>query len=267
MMKKTFLLLFALSVFQLTNAQVLSQWRISGVQASFGQDRDMIHSMNHEYFMQTIKGNTQYDYADLNLDKSYAYSMLCENPHLRLALNLDHQSIPKLGMSLSMVGIFNRVDGINYGTPGKSWGDEGYQDLDLDMYTNEIAIEPALSYRLIDGKFSLTGGAGVNAGYVFGGNLNVSGYNLEADNGSLRFNDDGSDLPQYEDTWTYEHLDMRNGFSTRAFVSLAASVTLFQRVELGVNYRHGVGVRMINGADAIGTELSSHGIFAAWKLR
>ena len=266
-MKKVLFLFLSLSLFQTMDAQILSQWRVSGVQSSFGQDQDMLHAMDHEYFLQTTKSATEYDYTALELGKSYIYSMLCENPHLRLGINLQHKVIPQLELSMNMVGIFNRIDEVVYGSPGLDWGDEGFQQLRLSQYTNEVALEPTTSYRLQKGTFSLIGGLGGNVGYVFGGSLNIAGSNLDVTDKKVTFRDEIEPSDFNEGQYVSEYRSTRNGFSTRIFASLGGSFTVLKRVEVGANYRYGFGKRFINGADAINTELHSFGLFAAWKFR
>lgn len=91
----------------------------------------------------------------------------------------------------------------------------------MTVYTNEISIEPTLSYRLQGGAFALTGSVGANAGYVFDGTLDIYGHNLNIAENRVAFRDDDTPNGSQVEPYIDEYLMMRNGFSTRAFASLA----------------------------------------------
>ena len=233
-----------------------------------GQDQDLLSTMSPDYFLQTTRSQSQYDYSSLEqLDKQYVYSMVCENPHLRLGVNMQHRRLPQLELSLNMLGIFNRIDEVAFATPDKYWGDEDFQYLSMSVYTNEIGIEPALSDRLQGGAFALIGSVGANAAYIFDGTLDIYGHNLNIAENRLAFRDDGTPNGSQVEPYIDEYLTMRNGFSTRAFASLGGSITFLKRLELGAQLTYGLGKRFINLADPVNTELRSFSFRAAWVLR
>ncbi len=266
MMKKALLLSLALGVVFSTQAQLLSQWNLKRVYAAAGQDRDLPQGMDHDYFLTTTEEGSYWDYSNLQVDQRYVSSMVCENPHFRAGVSFQHRSIPQLELAFNVMGIFNRIDAIEYSSPDKNWGDPGFQQLAFDVYTNEIGLESSIAYRLERGAFALIGSAGANTGYVFDGSVSVWGHNMAIEDDEVSLTDDGANgtgAPEYFS----EYLLMRDGVSARAFVGLGGSVTLFRRVEIGAELRYGIGGRFINGADPIQTNLQAFNFRAAWVLR
>ena len=266
MMKKLLFLLSALFVLTSMQAQFLSNWSLKRINAAAGQDRDLLERMDHEYFVGTAQDTPDWDYSNLNVDKRYVQSMVCENPHFRLGVNLQHRAMPRLELGFNLVGIFNRIDAMSFATPDSDWNDPNHQWLNIDLYTDELGLESTLSYRLEKSGFALIGSVGANAGYVYNGYLYISGGNLDYDENNLSFTDDGSSTNN-EGTWVSESLTTRNGFSTRAFVGLNGSITLFHRVEIGGGFHYGIGQRFIHQSDPLRTTLHSFNFRAAWVLR
>ena len=212
MMKKLLFLFCALFMLSTTQAQFLSSWSLKRISASAGQDRDLLASMEHEYFIGTAREALDWDYSELNVDKRHVYSMVCENPHFRLGVGLQHRAIPQLELGFNLVGIFNRIDALEYATPGENWGSPDHQWLQIDLYTDEIGLESTLSYRLEKSGVALIGSVGANAGYVYNGQLYIWGENLDLNNDNLSFSDDGTSN-NGNGTWVSEYRSTRDGYS------------------------------------------------------
>lgn len=262
-------LLFTASVFAQAQTSTAS-WKLKRIGVFLGQDQDMLSTMNHGYFLSSLRNEPGFDFSNINATEAHTYSMLCENPHLRLNMVFQNQKHPNLELGASVVGIFDRIDEIHYATPNTAWGDPDRQQLRFTQYGNEIALESTLGYRLQAGPFALTGIVGANGGYHFGNYLDIQGQNITICDNTIGFRDN-SDGVASEPCETIEHLyesgTQRNGFSVRAFAELNASFVILRRVEIGGMFRRGLGVRTINGGKATGTNLHSGGLYMRWTLR
>ena len=68
-------------------------------------------------------------------------------------------------------------------------------------------------------------------------------------------------------TYSYESYDQRDGISQRLFAHAGAGIRFFKRVELGFEYRYGIGYRAIFGAPVAMTNLHSEALTARWLLK
>lgn len=269
-MKKATLSLLFLSAFLFTlQAQsfIGKQWNLKRVGVHLGQDQDMLSVMDYSYFLGSLRNQPGFDFSDIGATEQHTYSMLCENPHLRLNANFQHAAFPEIEMGLSLVGIFNRIDEVVYATPGTNYWDEDRQELSFTQYGNEIAIEPTLSYRSQKGAWALTGVVGTNLGYHFGNWLNINGRNITICENTVGFRE-GIDEPDCETIdYLYESGAQRNGFSARMFAEIQGSFTIARRFEMGMMLRRGIGFRTVNQSPTVGTNLHSGGVFMRWTLR
>ena len=268
-MKKTLLSLLICASFLTLQAQSFfgQNWKLKRVGVHIGQDQDMLSVMNYDYFIGSLRNSPGFDFSDIGATEQHTYSMLCENPHLRLNANFQHANIRELELGFSLVGIFDRIDEVVYATPGTNYWDEDRQELSFTQYGSEIAIEPTLSYRLQKGAWALTGVLGGNAGYHFNNWLSINGRNITICENTVSFRE-GIDEPDCETLdYLYESGAQRNGFSGRLFAEAQASFTIARRFEMGFMLRRGVGLRTVNGSGAVGTNLHSGGVFMKWVLR
>lgn len=243
-------------------------WKLKRIGVAIGQDQDMLTDMSHDYFLDNLRDATNYDFSNINATERHTYSMLCENPHLRLNMSFQNQKHPEIEFGMNIVGIFNRIDEVVYTTPGSSPWSYGSESLRFTQYGNEIAIEPTLSYRRQRGAFALTGTIGTNAGYTFGNTLDIDGYNLTICDNAVTFRtDDGA----HDNCETIEYLNeyeyQRNGVALRTFAQLDASFEIAKRLEMGMTVRRGLGVRINPDAPNTTTNLHSAGVFMRWVLR
>lgn len=269
-MKKATLSLLFLSVF-IFSVQAQSfigkQWNLKRVGVHMGQDQDMLSVMDYGYFLGSLRNEPGFDFSDIGATEQHTYSMLCENPHLRLNASFQHATYRDLELGLSLVGIFNRIDEVVYATPGTNYWDDDRQQLSFTQYGHEIAIEPTLSYRRQRGAWALTGVLGTNLGYHFGNWLNIEGRNITICENTVGFRE-GIDEPDCETIdYLYESGAQRNGFSGRVFAEIQGSFTIARRFEMGMMLRRGIGFRTVNQAPTVGTNLHSGGVFMRWTLR
>ena len=262
-------LLFSISIFS-QGTLISPNWQIKRIGVSFVFDQDMLKGMYHTYFLSTIRGNTDYNYSNLNLTEEYIGSMACENPHIRLNMTLLPPAMKNTELNLALVGIFNRIDYVSYSTPGARWGDPDYQSMTFDAITNEIDLEATMVKRLPIGRaINFYAGAGTNLGVSFGGNLSVHGNNITMENDNvigLRNDVDPSE-DYFDMEYFSEYYDTKSAFSQRVFGQIGLGFTILRRFELNLDYRHGLGYRAIAGAPIKATELRSVGVGMRWVLR
>ncbi|GAB5554769.1 MAG: hypothetical protein Sapg2KO_43600 [Saprospiraceae bacterium] len=243
-------------------------WQLKRIGVYMGEDQDRLSSMDHTAFVNTMRQRPDFDFSNIGVTESYTYSMICENPNLRLNMNFQHQEHSQLELGLSVSGIFDRIDEVVYATPNTYYSDENYQELRFTQIGNEIAIEPTLGFRSQKGAFALTGIIGVNAGYHFGNTLGIYGYNINACEESIRFrneNTSNTDCTTMGDLEAYG--SQRNGISARMFAELDASFVIAKRIEMGVMFRRGAGLRFVNQGTTSTTDLHAAGVFMKWVLR
>lgn len=235
-------------------------FKLKKVGASIGQDQDMLGEMSASYFLSTARdGDLQNDYSQMDLLPSDTYSMICENPHLRLNATWEHERFSNLEFGTNLLLITGRIDAMEF-------RNEDYSNyLVIDQYSNEIAFEPTLGWRMGKGPFNLTAIVGGNVGYHWG-NMDIYGNVEVCEGNTVKFrNADGGSACEIRNVNDYAQTT--SGISTRVFAEAKASFQLFRRMELGMHIRRGVGVRMAGGAATQSTTLHSGGVSMAWVLR
>jgi|GEM_PF-1890898 len=237
----------------------LGGFKLKKVGASIGQDQDMLGDMSASYFLSTARpGDLRNDYSQLDLLPTDTYSMICENPHLRLNATWEHDRVTNLEFGTNLLLITGRIDAMEFRS------DQTRNYLYIDQYSNEIAFEPTLGWRMGKGPFHLTAIVGGNVGYHWG-NMYINGRADICDDKTVKFRNAGEAV--CENRRINDATDITSGISTRVFAEAKASFQLFRRVELGVHLRRGLGVRMADGAATQSTSLHSGGASVAWVLR
>lgn len=264
----TFSLLLSCSIFAQGHLTA-TNWKVKGFGISLGYDQDMLHNMDHSYFLSTIRGNTSYNYSNLNFEKEHVWSMACENPNLRLNLTLLPPLMRNVELNVSLVGIIGRIDYVSYRAAGTNWGDPDYQSMSFDLSTDEIDLEASIVKRFPVGRtFNLYTGVGTNLGVSTRGDLSVEGHNVLIEDNDvigLRNPEDSNSLEHEE--YFSEYYSTKTTFSQRVFVQAGFGFTILQRFELGMDYRRGLGYRAVGGAPTNGTHLQSVGLNLKWLLR
>lgn len=235
-------------------------FKLKKIGAAIGQDQDMLGDMSADYFISTAReGALDRDYTQLNLDPSYVSSMICENPHLRLNMTWEHEQISNIELGTNLVLITGRIDEMSFRTPDRA------NNLRISQYTNEIAVEPTLGWRMGRGAFNLTGIIGGNLGYHWG-DMRVSGEVTTCADDIVKLRS-GEATNGCEVGFVSEYAAISTGISTRLFAEAKASFQIARRVELGAHLRRGAGLRFAGGSETQATSLHSGGVSMAWVLR
>ncbi len=250
------------------NLPVPTKWKIKKIGVSLGIERDMISNLDGNYLIDIGKNVSATLPNGTKLDNMYGG--VCENPHIRLTVALEVPHLKNTEFQLGVNAFFNRYDGAYY------WGDNffdsvtEYYDADyisVDLFSHELGLEAALVKRLSFGSFlNLYGGVGTNLGYSIGDELHISGNNLQ----SVNKNSDRSNADIFTGTTyreeTYHSFAAKDAFHQRLFLQAGAGFVLFKRLELGIEYRGGLGYKATFNGPTKGTKLHSIGASAKWIL-
>ena len=270
-MKKLILFLsafvFVLSLHGQALQLISPTWKIKRVSISAGSDLDMLHGMDYQYFLDGVRGPLNNDYSGLPLEEQYVSGMTCENPHLRISLHILPPGMKNTELQVSLLGIAGRIDAITYATPDTDWSNPEYQSATFDVTTNEIALEASLLKRLPVGKgLNFYAGGGTNLGATFGNSLSIWGQNLSLNNDQLGFRE-GTEDEFPEVRYINEHYDYNSGISQRLFAQAGFGFIILKRLELGMDFRYGIGYRKIANSALKSTNLHSVGLRASWVLK
>ena len=229
--------------------------------ASFGVDEDRVRGMDADYFFRSAGVEAAPRLREL-IDASEVYSMVCENPMLRVDVSLRDRAKE---LRLGLYGIFHRLDGISH------FGGSGYYD--LETIGHELGLEGAHLWRSnLWRHFHAYGGAGVQLGYGFGTKLH--GYTSAVSTlEDISFRANGGDVvsnQQLEDTYVgyddYGQFDVPNALHGRAFAVAGLAFDICDRLEFNTEGRFGYGFRQ-NAEAGAATQLRSWTMGLRWNVR
>lgn len=255
---KNLLLLFSCCLLSFTT-QAQTNWLVKSIDISLGVDEDRVNGLSNEYFTDMLR-NENVAYIGPEFDGQNAYSMICENPYVRVMATLAPLGSKNTEIRVGLNGIFNRLDGVSYHS------DEGYAS--FSTIGDEIAIESAFIKTTGIWGLRFYGGVGMNTGFAFNNRYYGWGSeNIIVDNVSLRGdNQPISSVMQVSDPY-YNEVELRNGMSQRLFLQGGVGFRFFKRVEVGLEGRYGYGYRWIVGAGKKAIRLQSVALNARYYLR
>ena len=98
--------------------------------------------------------------------------------------------------------------------------------------------------------------------------MSVSGENLVVGNsGTIMAPDDPFVTTTSNQIYYFDdYYDIKNGLHQRAFLQGGFGITLFRRIEVGADFRYGLGYRLIGG-EAKSTKLKSTAFTIKWVLK
>ena len=221
-------------------------WQIKKAGIHLGMDMDMLNQgLNHEYFLSMSKEQTNSDFESMSFSNDNdMYSMVCENPNIRLEMSLVSPYFKNTEWRFALNTIINRIDAISYYN-SDGYGNSDY--LNFNSYGNELSLESVLLKSVPFMKFfEVHGGVGTNIGYSFGNSLDIYGSSSNYTANQLNFNNlnevsNTVSSPSYE--YFSEYYQLNNGINQRAFLQIGASVTVYNKIELGFDIRRGYGYR------------------------
>lgn len=242
----------------------LKKWGVS-----FGNDRDMLGTVDHRYLLNTIRGETKMDYSNLEFRDTDIISMACDNPHLRLNATLGIPRIKRAELNLSAIFVGNKIDEVTYFNENSNYGK---QQLKFQAFTNEIGLESVflMNATTRKGGIKVYGGIGTNAA-VSWGTINVDADNIQVspENEIINFirTDEPIEYPEAEYQNFYDSNSMKKGFNQRGFLQTGLSFIFAKRIELGFEYRLGVGYRAITGTTTQATQYRSGAISLSYIMK
>ena len=267
-MKKLFLLAIACAFFtQIASAQLFwGTWQVKNFGISNGVEMDMIKDLDYDFMISSARGIESSRFANLNMPDQDMYGGACENPHLRAFVTLGVPRLKGFDLALGALLIQNRYDGVYY---YDNTG-EGYDYLSVDSFGDEFAFEGTLqkNYKFLR-IFRLTAGLGTNIGYSYNGTVSINGSGQQATDSNLNrsFEDVYWGNIERDQEYFSEEYEMKNGLHQRVFLQGGLHLVFFKRVDLGLDFRRGIGYRAMAGAGARKTNLTSVALTAKWNLR
>jgi len=270
-MKSRILLLFCIGISTLLSAQstsVPTKFKLKKIGISFGVEEDMINGLDYNYLVATAKGNPSSELEGMDFTQDYFSGGVCENPHIRVTAALEVPGMRNTELNIALLGIFNRLDGSFYQSNGRMENDFEY--VGVSTMTNEIALESSLTKRLTISKFiNLYGGAGLNLGYNFGGHLSANGMrqNTVDQNSNRPLGDIVNGQFPSDENYFNEFYQLKDGISNRAFLQAGIGFVLFRRLEIGMDYRYGIGYRATFDAPTKRTNLNSVALSTRWVFK
>ncbi len=265
-----FFILFLIVSFCLP-AMAQKPLKITKFGIELGVDKDMIQGMSSQKMFSRTNSDVG-NLIDAELGDEYTYNMICENPNVRATIVMEPAFFKNTEIQTSLNFIWGRLDAISYYEPNNWDGD--YNHYHIDMSGSEVDLEASIVKRLDVKWMKLYGGAGFNVGYHFNNWLWVNGaYSeeiMERGDRSIReiFNPAGDNyhFSNYSDSFHYSER-VGNGTSTRLFAQAGIGFVILKRVELGMNYRYGYGLRTYNKGDNDFTNLQSWGLNLKYVLK
>jgi len=247
---------------KIANELKIGKFKIKKFHVSFGEDNDMINNMSYEYFVNQIPADRDFPLRDRQFSDSDFNSGHCENPNLTIGLTLEHPALRNIQWRNSLSIMSDRSDGVSYYEPDNS-GTGDY--VNFFGGHSEYGIESAVLYKLqLLPAINLYGGLGTNMGVSSGDYICYDAtYRIPE---SL-IEGAGSDAGVVEGYDTqFGCIDTNSQFNQRLFAEFGIGMTILKRVEIGVNFKNGIGYRAGNGALA-GTQLNAFNISLAYVLK
>ena len=248
----------------------LNNWQIDKVNLHFGMDKDMLKGMHQDMFLDMAKDEILFDYSNLEFENTDMYSMVCENPNIRLEASLVSPLFKNTEWRIGLNAIINRIDAITYSNSDYNYyGESEY--LNFNNYSNEISLETAVLKTLPLGKrFSLQGGLGANVGYSYMNSLDIWGSTLDKSASTVTYSNLGEisdEIASSNYEYHSDYYSLRDGVSQRAYLIVGANVRVLKRVELGFDIRRGYGYRAIFGSPVATTKLHAFSLSAKYKFK
>lgn len=240
-----------------------------------GKDQDMPHGLSHNYLLNTARLGGDIDISSLTENKEYNYSMICENPHIRVELEWLLPNLKNTALVTGVYSISGRIDVATYDKlESNAKGEYIPRSLSIKSMGNEVGIETSIfRYLPLSRSFRIIVGGGTNLGYSYDGTVTIQATNIDVlkdDELSFRAIPSDRETVSQEDHFSEfyeEHFDQKNGIHQRLVGQIGGGLMLFNRFELQFILRRGVGYRYLSNVPLKLTELRSFSLGAKWVIK
>ena len=157
------------------------KWKLKKIGVSVGTDQDMIQGMDHEHFLNQIKGDAPLLYEGLSFEEGTFSSFQCENPQITLNLVFQPNSQKNMEVSFAAFGVWNRIDAASYSNGGYSWdtSDPNYAYLNFNSYSDAAGLQSSIDFfHPIGNWLRLYAGGGTALEFSFNRDLDIYGQNV-----------------------------------------------------------------------------------------
>ena len=268
-MKKLYNAFLLVSIFmiagQLTAQDVQSSgFKIKSVDFSIGSDSDMVMDMNTSYFLGQLASSQQESLANLDFGHLSTFSGTCENPSMSLGITLVHHKAELFEWRNLIAYKPNRIDAIYLSS------DEDY--LNISSNHTEIAAESAILMNIPNVPiFNIYVGAGTNLGVTSSNTTCVNtSLDFNSENNSFRSDQLSNQVPagQFGSGDGYHECFNTGGqINQRLFLQIGFGAEIWNRIEVGMDIKYGIGYRADIGNSVRGTNLNSTNMILRYKLR
>lgn len=250
----------------------LGNWKIKKVGVNLGMDMDMLTNISEDYFLGLVSGAPNYDYSEFEFNTENVYQEVCENPNIRMEMTLVSPDFKGVEWRFGANAIINRIDAITYTNHDGYYNFTNSQYLNFNSYGHEVSLESTVlkSYSFLYDIFRIHGGIGTNVGYAFGNSLDIygSGVTHTASNinyGNIDEVNNTVSSPSYQHY--YDYYNLPNGINQRIFLQLGGTVSIMDRLDLGLDIRRGIGYRGVFGAPLAFTMLNAFNFSLRYDLK
>ena len=204
------------------------------------------------------------DLSSYPMGKENVSSMICENPRVDFDLVLSPRYNRLHELRLGITSITGRIDAVHYASTDNMPG-VGFRkaNVDIEAYSNEIGLSVAYLIKTRKfGPFRAYGGMGTNLGLTYGGDVYVS------TSEEIFTSNQGDNIPDTQfSSSAYEYYEQKAGIAQRLYAIGGLGVEIAKRVEIGFEWKYGLGYRYINSEANSLLTLQSSGLSLRYMLK
>lgn len=248
-MKRLFTLLFMLSTVGL-----FGQLKLAKVSLSANHENDMVKGLSFNYFEKLVPHGVELGLDSGDFGEGNLVSRNCDNSSTVLGISLINPVNPKWEYRFGVYNISNKIDAVSY----ENLSSEAVgKYITFNARFDEIGGQFEFLRKSNKRVFNWYLGAGLNFGMSYNNDLCVFGSDeTTADDISFRtVNEVRQEISA--DDYGYETVCFNTKNHTTSYLYLIAgmSVTVWQKVELGMEIYGGGGQRSVPGFDSAKTNI------------
>ena len=248
-MKRIFTLIFLMAAMGLQ-----AQLKVAKVSLSANHENDMVNGLSFNYFEKLVPHGIDLGLDRNNFGDGNLVSRNCDNSSTVIGVSLINPLNPKWEYRFGAYNITNKIDAVSY---------ENLSDPEMGKYITFNA-----RFDEIGGQFEVLRksnrkvlnwylGAGLNFGMSYNNDLCVFGSDeTTADDISFRtVNEVRQEISAEDYAFETVCFDTKNHTTRYIYLIGGFSVTVWQKVELGLEIYAGGGSRTVPGFDSVKTDI------------
>ncbi|MEM9918649.1 MAG: hypothetical protein AAF990_11160 [Bacteroidota bacterium] len=266
---RSLILLFQLCLLSVSlNAQLqytkASKWQVKKFAIGLNSTLEMPINMNAGTFYGMKGENVPSDVSNYFNDGDLV-SMQCDNAALSIGFTLLPPAMTNTELNVAIISIEDRIDMMVFENQD---GSADQSQMSMKSLSDEISLDLMLTKRHpVNRWINLYGGLGLSTGLSYNHTLCIEGQVRQPEAGQETVN---RSIPVDDPTseMTYRSFEecgaVGNGLNQRLYLQGGIGFLVFKRVELGIDYRKGIGYRSNFGGDLYGVTQHSLGLSLRW---